>query len=633
MAILCAVLKYKIILPMLVLAVIAVTVKLNQKLLSKWKNKAVEEVEKYSLKDKEVQKLSGYFVDQEEQYVSSLGNGYIMNYLVNGSLSRGFAVVSDKRVYFRGSCFSGQGKSLVRTDEERTVDIKDVTGSGFIYKRYLGILVALFMAVVTLISGVCGTAYAASVEWTETLVRQRMVEELEETVSKVRNSEKTIAKLEKQIAKKDEAVQEAQEKLAELKVAQQQEQMDNMDYDSKTIFELLRGTDIESFYRDYINDLGRIVENSSLYWKMITVRDGLVAGAPVSNYSDLPYYTKTNRMYRYLERYLAGEASGEKAFKHAVVENAGLYADVQEYFNAVLQAPVSYLFTIEACLAEERLSEENPYALISHCWDNGYLIEFDNIDREELWAELYDEIGLQFEQAYLNLLENIAPAYMKTVTQDMSFDEIEENTPSIIEIMQDYPNADYMSMLGLDSVETSYDADIAKAEDKIQTLENEKAELEEELLEVQELATDASQYENRYNSNKQESFTAFVLSAVSAAAAGLLLTFTISCLLIFADYLKKRKTMFQIQYAGGCIAFDVSFYAKAEIEDFQKQLRRTKDHVADTATVKTVTVNAPAEAPAQTNVPDELRKYAELLKEGLISQEEYDAMKKKLLGL
>lgn len=30
---------------------------------------------------------------------------------------------------------------------------------------------------------------------------------------------------------------------------------------------------------------------------------------------------------------------------------------------------------------------------------------------------------------------------------------------------------------------------------------------------------------------------------------------------------------------------------------------------------------------------DELRKYAELLKDGMISQEDYDAMKRKLLGL
>ena len=90
--------------------------------------------------------------------------------------------------------------------------------------------------------------------------------------------------------------------------------------------------------------------------------------------------------------------------------------------------------------------------------------------------------------------------------------------------------------------------------------------------------------------------------------------------------------MFQIQYAGGCIAFNVSYYAKAEIDDFQKQLRRAKD-LADESSAKATITEAPIQAPTQTNVPDDLRKYADLLKEGLISQEEYDAMKRRLLNL
>ncbi|MBD5480120.1 MAG: SHOCT domain-containing protein [Lachnospiraceae bacterium] len=107
-------------------------------------------------------------------------------------------------------------------------------------------------------------------------------------------------------------------------------------------------------------------------------------------------------------------------------------------------------------------------------------------------------------------------------------------------------------------------------------------------------------------------------------------------ILLFLAYLRMRKTFFRIEYAGGCIAFDISLYAKAEIDDFQKQMRRAKD-LAEETSVKTT----PAEpltqtavpAPASASVPDDLRKYADLLKDGLISQEEYDAIKKKTLGL
>lgn len=115
--------------------------------------------------------------------------------------------------------------------------------------------------------------------------------------------------------------------------------------------------------------------------------------------------------------------------------------------------------------------------------------------------------------------------------------------------------------------------------------------------------------------------------------AAAMLSLIIGGILTALGYLLRRKTYFRIEYAGGCIAFDVSFYAKAEIDDFQKQLRRAKDLVEETATIKTVAVETPMQAPTQNSVPDDLRKYADLLKEGLISQEEYDAMKKKILGL
>lgn len=107
-------------------------------------------------------------------------------------------------------------------------------------------------------------------------------------------------------------------------------------------------------------------------------------------------------------------------------------------------------------------------------------------------------------------------------------------------------------------------------------------------------------------------------------------------ILLFLAYLLLRKTLFRIEYAGGCIAFDVSLYAKAEMDDFQKQLRRAKDLAEETSTYSAVAAppnQAAAQSSAPTSVPDDLRKYAELLKDGLISQEEYDAVKKKTLGL
>lgn len=109
------------------------------------------------LSEQQQKEFVKYYVDPNEKYVSSLGNGYITNYLTNGTLNRGFAVISDKRAYFKGRCLSVHGKRLIRSSTERAVDLKDLTGSGFIYKNSIGtlILAIIFslLAVFTLLIG------------------------------------------------------------------------------------------------------------------------------------------------------------------------------------------------------------------------------------------------------------------------------------------------------------------------------------------------------------------------------------------------------------------------------------------------------------------------------------------------
>lgn len=266
-----------------------------KKIETRFKGKEVPEVEEYKLKDNEMKKLSESFVSRDEKYIASLGNGYIMNYLANKSVKKGFAFITDKRVYFKGSCLSGTGKKLVKTNEERTVDVKNITGSGFTYHRHWGILVALFISILVALAGAVGSGI------------------------------------------------------------------------------------VFSFLKDW-------------------------------------------------------------------------------YDSSIVQ--IGEVLSIAICLS-----------------------------------------------------------------------------------------------------------------------------------------------------------------------------LAIICCIGIKNYLLKRKTLFRIEYAGGCIAFNVSFYAKAEIDDFQKQLRRAKDMAEESTNIKVIPTETPIETVTQNNAADDLRKYAELLKEGLITQEEYDAMKKKVLGL
>lgn len=380
------------------------------------KKKDIPEVEEYKLKDKEIEKLSGSFVSRDEKYIASLGNGYIMNYLTKGSMSKGFSFITDKRVYFKGSCLSGTGKKLVKTDEERTVDVKNITGSGFIYQRYWGIILSLLVGILAIcVSGTLLCQYAS-----------RRIRDIEDAfgyrTSKINTS---MSDLEDILLDNYDTIS----------ISLTQQQSDFFDIGALSI-DYPSDYELTILYDKYEDFLGR--------------------------YSHTPY---------------------------------GHYSVSKDFYNKY----------------------------------KGTSFQESNIIVEEFVDELSEDINKSLEP---------------------------------------------------------------------------------------------------FEKQEKRIFSIYVIPI-----ATLLGTFLIVCICSLYNYLSKRKTLFRIEYAGGCIAFDVSFYAKAEIDDFQKQLRRAKDFAEETATVKTVTADSTSQTHVQNSVPDELRKYADLLKEGLISQEEYDAMKKKILGL
>jgi hypothetical protein len=110
-----------------------------------------------------------------------------------------------------------------------------------------------------------------------------------------------------------------------------------------------------------------------------------------------------------------------------------------------------------------------------------------------------------------------------------------------------------------------------------------------------------------------------------------------TCVITLTMYILKRKNLFEISFAGGKIAFDTNFYDKFEIDDFQKQLRRAKDHIAESSPNRAEAAAPTAPEPASPiseagiGIADELKKYAELLDQKLITQEEFEEMKKRLI--
>lgn len=75
-------------------------------------------------------------VDASERELSTLGSGFMSNFLRTGSLEKGFCTLTEKRIYFKGSCYYKSGNDYKASREERIVGLKDITGTGLIEVRH-----------------------------------------------------------------------------------------------------------------------------------------------------------------------------------------------------------------------------------------------------------------------------------------------------------------------------------------------------------------------------------------------------------------------------------------------------------------------------------------------------------------
>ena len=73
------------------------------------------------------------FVQPNEQLVAILGYSFAQSFFSGSGIKSGFAILSDQRLYFRGKCLLRTGKRFSTIHEQRTVDIRNVTGTGFVY--------------------------------------------------------------------------------------------------------------------------------------------------------------------------------------------------------------------------------------------------------------------------------------------------------------------------------------------------------------------------------------------------------------------------------------------------------------------------------------------------------------------
>ena len=94
------------------------------------------------------ERFKSFFMSPKEKFVCALGNWYLMNFLAGGFLGKGFAVISDKRVYFKGKSYEIGAKRLKTRTSASTVDLKDVTGTEVRTTKNLGLIIIGWVCVI-----------------------------------------------------------------------------------------------------------------------------------------------------------------------------------------------------------------------------------------------------------------------------------------------------------------------------------------------------------------------------------------------------------------------------------------------------------------------------------------------------
>lgn len=79
------------------------------------------------------EQINALFASPEEHLVAILGNNMAQKFFATGVIEEGFAVLSDRRLYFKGTCLLRRGRRFSKIHEERTVDVVNVTGTGFVH--------------------------------------------------------------------------------------------------------------------------------------------------------------------------------------------------------------------------------------------------------------------------------------------------------------------------------------------------------------------------------------------------------------------------------------------------------------------------------------------------------------------
>lgn len=89
----------------------------------------------------EIGKAKDLLVSPDETVMATIGANYLQNILSGQKVKRGYALLTEKRLYYHGKSFQGTGKNLVSATEECVISSEDITKTGFVHTRLTGALI------------------------------------------------------------------------------------------------------------------------------------------------------------------------------------------------------------------------------------------------------------------------------------------------------------------------------------------------------------------------------------------------------------------------------------------------------------------------------------------------------------
>ena len=80
-------------------------------------------------------------VDQSETIAATIGSNYLQNFLSGSNVEKGVGVLTQKRFYYKGKNYAGNGREMKSTTQEGVVSLDDITFTMFTYERHIGFLI------------------------------------------------------------------------------------------------------------------------------------------------------------------------------------------------------------------------------------------------------------------------------------------------------------------------------------------------------------------------------------------------------------------------------------------------------------------------------------------------------------